>query len=56
MARPKCMVDVWDLNYQNLLVEAHAQDTQVVPTTGCDYKFVTGNDILAQNKKKYEIK
>lgn len=56
MARPKCMVDVWDLNYQNLLVEAHAQDTQVVPTTGCDDKFVTGNDILAQNRKKYEIK
>jgi len=56
MARPKCMVDVWDLNYQNLLVEAHAQDTQVVAQVGCDDKFITGDDILAQNKKKYEIK
>ena len=56
MARPKCNVDVWDLNYQELLVTAHAQDNQVLPQEGCDDKFVTGDDILKQNKKKYEIK
>jgi len=56
MARPKCMVDVWDAKYQELLVEAHAQDTQVKKTVDCDDKFVTGDDILKQNKKKYEIK
>jgi hypothetical protein len=50
------MVDVWDLQYQELLVEAHAQDTQVIAQVGCDDKFVTGDDIIAQNKKKYEIK
>lgn len=56
MARPVCMVDVWDLNYQELLVTAHAQDTQVSPQDNCDDRFVTGDDILANNKKKYEIK
>ena len=56
MARPACMVDVWDLQYQEVLVEAHAQDTQVFPQVDCDDKFVTGDDIIAQNKKKYEIK
>ena len=56
MARPVCMVDVWDLNYQELLVTAHAQDTQVLPQVDCEDKFVTGDDILANNKKKYEIK
>ena len=56
MARPICMVDVWDLAYQELLVTAHAQDTQVLPQDNCEDKFVTGADILANNKKKYEIK
>lgn len=56
MARPTCMVDVWSLEYQELLVEAHAQDTQVFPQEDCDDKFITGDDILAQNRKKYEIK
>ena len=56
MARPECMVDVWDLKYQELLVEAHAQDTQVVAQEDCDDKFVTGDDILAQNKKVFAIK
>lgn len=56
MARPSCMVDVWDLAYQELLVEAHAQDTQVFPQENCDDVFVTGDDILKQNRKKYEIK
>lgn len=56
MARPSCMVDVWDIKYQELLVDAHAQDTQVLPQEGCEDKFVTGSDILKQNKKKYEIK
>ena len=56
MARPTCMVDVWDLAYQEKLVEAHAQDTQVLPTEGCDDKHLTGDDILNMNKKQYEIK
>jgi len=56
MARPTCNVDVWDLTYQELLVEAHAQDTQVVAQEGCTDKFVTGADILKQNRKKYLIK
>ena len=56
MARPNCMVDVWSLQYQELLALAHAQDTQVYPQTGCDDAFITGDDIIAQNKKKYEIK
>lgn len=56
MARPSKLVDVWDLQYQELLVEAHAQDTQVKKQDGCDDVFVTGDDILAQNKKKYAIK
>tara|TARA_B110000285_G_scaffold124273_1_gene140256 strand:- start:343 stop:516 length:174 start_codon:yes stop_codon:yes gene_type:complete len=56
MAKPKCNVDVWDLAYQELLVEAHAQDTQVVAQENCEDIFVTGDVILANNKKKYEIK
>jgi hypothetical protein len=56
MAKPKCNVDVWDLAYQELLVEAHAQDTQVVAQENCEDTFVTGDVILANNKKKYEIK
>ena len=56
MARPRKLVDVWDLAYQELLVEAHAQDTQVFAQSGCDDKFVTGDDILAQNFKKFAIK
>jgi len=56
MARPTCMVDVWDTNYQELLILAHAQDTQVVAQASCEDKFVTGADIIAQNKSKYEIK
>ena len=56
MARPRKLVDVWDLAYQELLVEAHAQDTQVLPQVGCTDKFVTGDDILNQNFKKYQIK
>ena len=56
MARPKCMVDVWSLEYQELLVEAHAQDTQVKPQEGCTDKFITGDDILKQNRKKFQIK
>lgn len=56
MARPRCMVDVWDLAYQELLVDAHAQDTQVFAQVGCTDVFVTGDDIIANNKKTYEIK
>lgn len=56
MARPKCNVDVWSLEYQELLVDAHAQDTQVFPQEGCLDKFVSGSDILKQNAKKYAIK
>lgn len=56
MARPRILVDVWDLQYQELLVEAHAQDTQVLPQEGCTDKFVTGDDILKQNFKKFAIK
>jgi hypothetical protein len=56
MAKPICNVDVWDIKYQELLVDAHAQDTQVIAQTGCDDKFVTGDEILSNNKKKYEIK
>ncbi len=56
MARPRVLVDVWDLAYQELLVEAHAQDTQVLPQVGCDDKFVTGQEILDQNFKKYRIR
>lgn len=56
MARPRILVDVWDLQYQELLVEAHAQDTQVVAQVDCTDKFVTGDDILKQNFKKYQIK
>jgi len=56
MARPKCMMDVWSLEYQELLVLAHAQDTQVKPRVPCTDIFVTGKDILKQNEKKYAIK
>lgn len=56
MARPRVLVDVWDLAYQEKLVEAHAQDTQVLPTEGCDDKHLTGDDILKLNKKTYAIK
>lgn len=56
MARPRKLVDVWDLRYQELLVEAHAQDSQVKPQEGCEDKFVTGDDILDNNAKKYLIK
>jgi len=56
MARPVCMVDVWDVKYQELLVRAHAQDTQVVKTVDCDDKKLTGDDILKYHKKKHEIK
>tara|TARA_R110000822_G_scaffold91697_1_gene211257 strand:+ start:989 stop:1162 length:174 start_codon:yes stop_codon:yes gene_type:complete len=56
MAKPKCNVDVWDLAYQELLVDAHAQDTQVKPQDNCEDTFVTGETILENNAKKYEIK
>ena len=56
MARPTCNVDVWDTAYQEKLVEAHAQDTQVLPTTGCDDKHLTGDDILRIAKPDYVIK
>lgn len=56
MSRPACGVDVWDINYQELLVEAHAQDTQVIAQVGCTDKFVTGADILKQNRATYLIK
>ena len=56
MAKPKCNVDVWDLAYQDLLVDAHAQDTQVKPQDNCEDTFVTGETILENNAKKYEIK
>ena len=56
MAKPACNVDVWDLAYQELLVQAHAQDTQVTPQENCEDIFVTGAKILANNAKKYEIK
>jgi hypothetical protein len=56
MAKPGCNVDVWDLMYQELLVQAHAQDTQVFPQDNCEDIFVTGGDILAKNNKRYEIK
>tara|TARA_R110000772_G_scaffold7729_1_gene26049 strand:- start:14816 stop:14989 length:174 start_codon:yes stop_codon:yes gene_type:complete len=56
MAKPKCNVDVWDLAYQELLVLAHAQDTQVVAQENCEDIFVTGATILDNNYKKYEIK
>ena len=56
MAKPTCNVDVWDLAYQELLVQAHAQDTQVLPKDNCEDTFITGDTILANNKKKYEIK
>lgn len=56
MARPRKLVDVWDLNYQELLVQAHAQDTQVVAQENCEDTFVTGDVILSNNAKKYEIK
>jgi len=56
MARPSCMLDVWDLALQEKMVEAHAQDTQVLPTEGCDDKHLTGKDIINLNKKPYVIK
>jgi hypothetical protein len=56
MAKPKCNVDVWDLRYQELLVQAHAQDTQVVAQENCEDTFITGATILENNKKKFEIK
>ena len=55
MARPRIMVDVWDLAYQELMVEAHAQDTQVLPQDDCEDTFITGDDILNKNFKKYQI-
>lgn len=56
MAKPKCNVDVWDLAYQELMVQAHAQDTQVRAQENCEDTFVTGAKILENNYKKYEIK
>jgi len=56
MARPACGLDVWDLQLQEKLVEAHAQDTQVFPTEGCDDKHLTGDDIIKYHAKKFEIK
>ena len=56
MARPKCMVDVWDIAYQELLVLAHAQDNQVKKQNDCGDKFITGKDILNNNKNKFLIK
>lgn len=56
MAKPTCNVDVWDLRYQELLVQAHAQDTQVIAQENCEDTFVTGATILANNAKKFEIK
>jgi hypothetical protein len=56
MARPRKLVNVWDVQYQEALVLAHAQDTQVLPQTGCTDKFVTGADIIAPYDKKFKIK
>lgn len=56
MARPRKLVDVWTTEYQELLVMAHAQDTQVLPTESCDDRFITGTNILDDNFKKYQIK
>ena len=56
MARPRILVDVWDKEYQELLVQAHAQDTQVLPTNNCEDEFITGDKILKENFKKYQIR
>ena len=56
MSVPRCGMDVWSLEYQEMLVDAHAQDTQVKPTIGCEDRFITGDDIIRQNNKKYAIK
>ena len=56
MARPDCGLDVWSLELQEKLVEAHAQDTQVLPTEGCDDKHLTGADIIKFHRKDYIIK
>jgi len=34
MATPSCMKDVWDITYQERLVEIHAHETQVFGFTG----------------------
>lgn len=55
MARPSCNKDVWDKDYQELLVEKHAHENQVFPTEGCDDKHPTGDDRMGDTKK-YDIK
>ena len=55
MARPSCMKDVWDAEYQELLVIKHAHETQTLPTEWCDDKHPTGEERIGDTKR-FDIK